>query len=122
MARAEFDQRALRRDLLLARAAAERHVLADRLGALRTLSHQGLPGLLLRGDHPLWLKISSGLWRLFRQQPWLASTLVGGVARLLRARATRRAALATLAAGGLWWWFRRGATPAARPRDPSPPR
>lgn len=126
MARDGHDQRALRRDLLLARAAAERIILADRVDALRALAHQGLPGLLLRsssrGERPQLLKVAAGLWRLFRQRPWLASTLAGGAVRLLRTRWTRRAAVAGLAAAGLWWWLRQSDSPATSRDDTFPVR
>ncbi len=125
MAQAEREQRALRRDLLQARAAAERLALADRLEALRALAHQGLPGLLLgprsHGDRPQLLKLAAWMWRFLRDRPWLASTLAGGAARLLRARWTRRAALATLAAAGLWWWYRQSTAPTSSPPDKAPP-
>ncbi|MBM4181141.1 MAG: hypothetical protein FJ209_06275 [Betaproteobacteria bacterium] len=126
MARGGRDQRALRRDLLLARAAAERIILADRVDALRGLARQGLPGILLgassRGERPQLLKVAAGLWRLFRQRPWLASTLAGGAVRLLRTRWTRRATLAGLAAAGLWWWLRQNDTPATSGDDSFPAR
>jgi len=107
MSRADHQQRALRRELLLVRAAAEREALAERLDALENRASSGLAGLLLGGatsvrwSRPLGLAASA--LRIARTQPWLVPALVGAAVRLVRSRALRWAALATVIAGAVWW-------------------
>lgn len=118
MPRAAREQRALRRDLLRARAAAERLALAGDLQSLHALARRGLPGVLLgaaRTDETARLPgLIAGVWHFLRRRPWLVSSLAGAGVRLLRARPARRALLAGLALGGIaWWWHRR--------REPAPP-
>ena len=75
MARAEIEQRALRREFLLARAAMERAALAEQLDILELRSRSGLPGALLRGASRVrrsgLLGVAATGLRLARSQPWL---------------------------------------------------
>jgi hypothetical protein len=107
MGRAELEQRALRRELLLVRAAAERAALGDRLDRLETRSDSGVTGLLLRGvvgarRSGLLGWAASGL-RIARAQPWLVTAVAGAAVRLARSRALRWAVLAAVVAGAAWW-------------------
>lgn len=116
MARAEREHRALRRELLLARAAAERALLADQLETLETRSRTGVAGLLIGGARRAassgWLGTAASAVRIARGQPWLVPVVVGGVARLARSRTLRWLVVAGAVAAVVWW---------VRNSDGSPP-
>lgn len=107
MARAEREHRALRRELLLARAAAERAMLADQLETLETHSRTGVAGLLIGGARRAtasgWLRTAASAVRIARAQPWVVPVVVGGVAKLARSRALRWLAVAGAVAAVVWW-------------------
>jgi hypothetical protein len=112
------DQRALQRDLLLARATAERAALRDQLAGLRarTRSPRGVAGLLFSGARaahrsgalPLALGVA-------RRQPWLLASLFGAGLKLVRVRAVRWLLVAG-AVGAAAWWLLQDET-AAAPED-----
>ncbi|MGE5713363.1 MAG: hypothetical protein ACM32F_05770 [Betaproteobacteria bacterium] len=114
MARAEREQRALRRELLLARAAAERVMLADQLETLETRSRTGIAGLLIGGARRAgssgWLGTARSVVRLARAQPWMVPVVVSGVARLARSRTLRWLVVAGTVAAVVWW-IRKGDAP-----------
>lgn len=107
MARAEREHRALRRELLLARAAAERAMLADQLETLEMRSRTGVAGLLIGGARRAtssgWLGTAASAVRIARAQPWVVPVVVGGVARLARSRALRWLVVAGAVAAVVWW-------------------
>lgn len=107
MARAERGHRALRRELLLARAAAERAMLADQLETLETRSRTGVAGLLIGGARRAtssgWLGTAASAVRIARAQPWLVPVVVGGAAKLARSRALRWLVVAGAVAAVVWW-------------------
>jgi hypothetical protein len=118
MARAEREHRALRRELLLARAAAERSLLANQLETLETRSRTGVAGLLIGGARRAassgWLGTAASAVRLARAQPWLVPVVVNGVTRLARSRTLRWLAVAGAVAATVWWFRNGGAsTPPA---------
>lgn len=110
MPRAELEQRALRRELLLVRAAAERAALADHLNELSARGRSGVPGLLMRGagsaQRSGWLRFASSALRIVRSQAWLLPAVVGGVTRVARSRTLRWMVLAGAIAGVWWLWQR----------------
>jgi hypothetical protein len=103
MARADVEQRALRQELLLVRAAAERNALADQLGRLESRSSHGLPGLLFAGADGArrsgLLRFATSTYRIVRAQPWLVPTVAG----FARSRALRWLVLAGAVAAAAWW-------------------
>jgi hypothetical protein len=107
VARAEREHRALRRELLRARAAAERMMLADQLDALETQSRTGVAGLLIGGARRAkssgWLGTAASAVRIARAQPWVVPAVVGGVARLARSRTLRWVVVAGAVAAAVWW-------------------
>jgi len=107
VARAEREQRALRRELLRARAAAERMMLADQLDTLETRSRTGVAGLLIGGARRAtssgWLGMAASAVRIARAQPWVVPAVVGGVARLARSRTLRWIVVAGAVAAAVWW-------------------
>jgi hypothetical protein len=107
MTRAEQELRALRREMLLARAAAERASLADQLDALETRTNSGVAGLLIGGARRAresgWIRVAASAVRIARSQPWLVPAVVGGVARVARSRALRWVVLAGVVAAAVWW-------------------
>ena len=118
MARAEREHRALRRELLLARAAAERALLADQLETLETRSRTGVAGLLIGGARRAassgWLGTAASAVRLARAQPWLIPVVVSGGGRLARSRTLRWLVVAGAVAAVVWWMRNSGAsTPPA---------
>lgn len=122
MARAEREHRALRRDLLLARAAVERAALAERLDVLELRSGRGLPGMLLGGAASaqrsgLLRAAVTGL-RFARSQPWVVPTIAAGAMRLVRSRTLRWVALAAVVAAAVWWVRRQtaAAAPSGEPQ------
>jgi hypothetical protein len=117
MARADVEQRALRRELLIARAAAERAVLAERLDVLELRSRSGLPGALLRGAGGArrsgLLGVAATGIRLARSQPWLLPAIAGGALRLARLRTLRWVAVAAVVAAAFWWVRRQSGADAS---------
>jgi hypothetical protein len=117
MARTEVEQRTLRRELLLARAAVERAALADRLDELERRSRSGLPGALLRGASSArrsgLLGVAASGIRLARSQPWLVPAVVGGAVRLSRSRTLRWVAVAAVVATAVWWVRRQSGSAAS---------
>ncbi len=103
MARADAEQRALRQQLLLVRAAAERSALADQLDRLESRSSHGLPGLLFGGADGArrsgLLRFATSTYRIVRAQPWLVPTVAG----IARSRALRWLVLAGAVAAAAWW-------------------
>lgn len=103
MARADVEQRALRQELLLVRAAAERVALADQLDRLESRSSRGLPGLLFAGADGArrsgLLRFATSTYRVVRSQPWL----VPAVAGIARSRTVRWVVLAGAVAAAAWW-------------------
>ncbi len=127
MGRAEREHRALRRDLLLARAAAERAMLADQLDALETRSHSGVAGLLIGGARRAkssgWLNVAASAVRIARAQPWVVPVVAGGVAKLARSRSLRWVVVAGVIAAVVWWirTGRASTRSAATPGDAATP-
>lgn len=123
MARTEVEQRALRRELLLARAAVERAALTDRLDELERRSRSGLPGALLRGASSArrsgLLGVAATGIRIARSQPWLVPAVVGGAVRLSRSRTLRWVALAGLAAAAIWWLRRQNGAAVSTDEPPA---
>jgi hypothetical protein len=117
MARTEVEQRTLRRELLLARAAVERAALADRLDELERRSRSGLPGALLRGASSArrsgLLGVAASGIRLARSQPWLVPAVAGGALRLARSRTLRWVAVAAVVATAVWWVRRQSGSAAS---------
>jgi hypothetical protein len=109
MARADAEQRALRQQLLLVRAAAERIALADELGRLESRASHGLPGLLFAGADGArrsgLLRFAISTYRIVRAQPWLVPTVAG----IARSRPLRWLVLAGAVAAAAWW-IRNGVT------------
>jgi hypothetical protein len=116
MARAEREHRALRRELLLARAGAERAMLADQFETLEMRSRSGVAGLLIGGARRAassgWLGTAASVLRIARAQPWVVPVVVGGVARLARSRTLRWLVVAGAVAAVVW---------CVRNSDGSPP-
>jgi hypothetical protein len=112
------EQRALQRELLLARAAAERAALSTQLDGLRTRTATpgGVARLVFsgvrvaRGHGPFGLAAQAV--RLARTQPWLVPAVVGVGAKLARSRTLRWLAIAG-AAGAAWWWYSQRDTAAS---------
>ena len=129
MGRAEVEQRALQRELLLVRAAVERAALEDRLDALENRSNRGVTGLLFRGAGSArrsgLLALATSAVRVARAQPWLIPAVAGGAVRLARSHVLRWVVLAGVVAGAVWW-LRRTSDAAAATASPSedggPPR
>jgi hypothetical protein len=118
MAQAEREHRALRRELLLARAAAERVMLADQLDTLETRSRTGVAGLLIGGARRArssgWLGTAASAVRVARAQPWVVPAVVGGVLKLARSRKLRWLVVAGAVAAVVWWIRKDGdSTPSA---------
>jgi hypothetical protein len=117
MARAEIEHRALRRELLIARAAMERAEFAERLDVLELRSRSGLPGVLLRGAGSArrsgLLGVAATGIRLARSQPWLVPAVAGGALRLARSRTLRWVAVAAVVAAAVWWVRRQSGSAAS---------
>jgi hypothetical protein len=113
----------LRRELLLARAAAERAQLMHQIGLVtggavggRAVAARVLRGALsLRGNEFLGALLT--LLRFARHQPWAISTFVAGVFRLRHSRLLRWLIVAGAIVGTAWWLRRRAPTAAHRSDD-----
>lgn len=108
MTRAEREQRELRREMLILRAAIERTELAAQLDSIdaRTRVGRAVAGALLGHSGPTaggWLGVATSVVRFARSQPWIIPTAVGALARVTRSRPLRWIALVAVAAGVLWW-------------------
>lgn len=108
MTTADRELQALRRDLLLVRAAAERAQLAHQLDRIqgRTRGVRRVAGVLagsrrLAGT-PL-LGAAANALRFARRQPWVVPAVVTGVSKLSRSRALRWALLAGVVVTAAWW-------------------
>lgn len=117
MARAEREQRALRRELLLVKAAAQRAALVAELDSLKlsaSTARSGLGGLLLKvtgalGNRRAYLlNLFARMIHIARRHPWIISAVAGGAARLLRSRSLHWGVLAAVVAAGVWWLRRQG--------------
>jgi hypothetical protein len=122
MPAADEELRALRRDLLLARAAAERAQIAlqlERLGA-RTRSVRGVAGTLFAGGtagSPLGLMARTV--GFVRRQPWILPAAVKLVTAVVRSRTARWVLLGAAAAAV--WWIAHQPTATAEADSDSPP-
>lgn len=111
------DVRTLQRELLLARAAAERAALAAQLDALRerTRSPRGVAGLLFAGARGAQrsgaTRVLPLAFTVVRRQPWLLATLVGGGVKIARSRTLRLLVVAGALGAAAWWWLQRAELP-----------
>jgi hypothetical protein len=127
MTPADRELRDLRRELLLARAAAERAQLVHQIGLVTggAVGGRAVAARVLRGALSLSLRRNEflgalmTLLRFARRQPWAVATFVAGVSRLRRARLLRWLIVAG-AIVGTAWWLRRRAPTAAHPSDDVP--
>jgi hypothetical protein len=126
MTAADRELRELRRELLLARAAAERAQLVHQIALItggavggRGVAARALRSALhLRRNDLLGALIT--LLRVARRQPWAVSTLVAGVVRLRRAHVLRWLFVVGAIAGAAWLLrhrVRSAADPAEQPSD-----
>lgn len=100
--------RALRRELLIARAAAERAALAAQLDGfdfrtrrLQTVAQLAAGGLgWMPASQPLAAAASA--LRYLRERPWLVSTGIAVAGRFARSRALRWVAAAAVIGAGIW--------------------
>jgi len=123
MTRADREQRELRRETLLLRAAIERTELAAQLDSIdaRTRTGRAVAGALLGHAGPGaggWLGVAASVARLARSQPWIVPAVVGGLVRVARSRTLRWVALAGVVAGVAWWASRNRHVP--HPDGPVP--
>lgn len=115
MNRAESEQRALKRELLLARAAAERAQIVDQIDSLdlRTRSTREILGFALNGADQMRtspaLSTATTVVRFVRRQPWLVPIVVKGVSKLARSGPLPLGLVVGALALGVWW--------ISRPRD-----
>ena len=99
---------ALKRELLLVRAAAERAQLAHQLDRIqgRTRGVRRAAGVLAGSSRlagaPL-LGAAANAIRFARRQPWVVPAVVTGVSKLSRSRALRWTLLAGVVATAAWW-------------------
>ena len=113
----------LRRELLLARAAAERAQLVHQIGLMTggAVGGRALAARVLRGALSLrrnkFLGALVTLLRFARRQPWAVPTFVAGVSRLRRTRLLRWLIVAGAIVGTAWWLHRRAPTAAHRSDD-----
>jgi hypothetical protein len=126
MAAADRELRALRRELLLARAAAQRAQLAHQLDQLqgRTQGVRRVAGSVLGSRYlpgaPLLIAAANAL-RFARRQPWVVPAIVTGATKLSRARTLRWVVLAGVVAAAAWWIRRSSETAAAEPGHAADP-
>jgi hypothetical protein len=118
MTTADRELHALKRDLLLVRAAAERAQLAHQLDRIqgRTRGVRRAAGVLagspkLAGT-PL-LGAAANAIRFVRSRPWIVPAVATGVSKLSRSRALRWALLAGAVATAAWWIISRTTEPDA---------
>jgi hypothetical protein len=115
MAEAERELRALQRELLLTRAAAERAELADRLAQFsdRTRTARRLAGSVIGIAAPSAtpLGMAAAAVGFARRQPWIVPTAAKLLAAVARSRSGRLALVTGLVAAGAWWLMRRQPAP-----------
>jgi hypothetical protein len=124
MSSARAAELSLRRDLLIARASAERIALREQLDRIdfRTRGVQGIAQLAAGGlgwgpaSKPL--SAAKSALRFLRSRPWLVSVGVALGARLIRSRTLRWIAAAAVVGAGIWL-VRRAVTSADTAADPS---
>lgn len=111
MAAAERELRALQRELLLTRAAAERAELVvrlaqfgDRTGTARRIAGSVL-GIAAPAATPLGM--AAATVGFVRRQPWILPAAAKLLTSFARSRAGRLALVAGLVAAGAWWLMRR---------------
>lgn len=121
MAAAERELRALQRELLLTRAAAERAELAvrlaqfgDRTGTARRIAGSVL-GIAAPAATPLGM--AAAAVGFARRQPWILPTAAKLLTAVVRSRSGRLALVTGLVAAGAWWLMRR---PSAAPDATAP--
>lgn len=120
MTAADRELRELRRELLLARAAAERAQLVHQIGLVTggATGGRAVVARALRSAFSLrrneLLRALIKLLRFARREPWVVSTLVAGVVRLRRSRMLRWLIVAGAIAGAAWWLRRRAEDAADR--------
>lgn len=121
MAAAERELRALQRELLLTRAAAERAELVVRLAEFgdRTGSVRRIAGSVLGIAAPVStpLGMAAAAVGFARRQPWILPTAAKLLTSFARSRAGRLALVTGLVAAGAWWLMRR---PSAAPGPAAP--
>jgi hypothetical protein len=123
MTPADRELRELRRELLLARAAAERAQLVHQIGLVTggAVGARAVAARVLRSALSLrrneFLGALTTLLRFARRQPWAVATLVAGVSRLRRAHLLRWLIVAGAIVGTVWWLRRRAPTAAHRSDD-----
>jgi hypothetical protein len=114
MAAAERELRALQRELLLTRAAAERAELVVRLAEFgdRTGTVRRIAGSVLGIAAPVSapLAMAAAAVGFARRQPWILPTAVKLLTSVARSRAGRMALVTGLVAAGAWWLMRRPST------------
>jgi len=127
MAAADRELRALKRDLLLARAAVQRAQLSHQLERLQGRTHgvRSMAGSVLGSrflpSAPLLIAAANAL-RFVRRQPWVIPTMVTGATKLGRTRILRWVVLAGVVAAAAWWLRQaRQATAAAPDSAVEPP-
>ena len=127
MTTADRELHALKRDLLLVRAAAERAQLAHQLDRIqgRTRGVRRAAGVLagspkLAGT-PL-LGAAANALRFARRQPWVVPAVVTGVSKLSRSRTLRWALLAGVVVTAAWWISRTPGPGAAAADENDSPR
>jgi hypothetical protein len=118
--------RAVKRELLIARAAAERAALAGQLDGfdfrtrkLQSVAQLAAGGLGWMPASPPLATAASAL-RYVRERPWLVSTGIAVASRLAKSRALRWFAAAAVIGAGIWIARRAlEAGPTTEPPDPS---
>ena len=108
MTTADRELQALKRDLLLVRAASERAQLAHQLDRIqgRTRGVRRVAGILAGSPKlagaPL-LGVAANALRFVRRQPWIVPAVATGVSKLSRSRPLRWALLAGVVVTAAWW-------------------
>lgn len=124
MTRADREHRALRRDMLLVRAAAERAEFTTRLDAIDATTRTGraVVGAML-GRTPEnaggLLRVAASVVRIARSRPWILPAVIGTVARVGRSRALRWIVLGGAVATAIWWLSRQRSASFAFNDSPS---
>lgn len=125
MTAADRELHELRRELLLARAAAERAQLAYQIDRVtgRTAGGRSVAAVALRAVFglrragPLGVVLTA--LQIARRQPWLVSAVVASVVRLSRGRLLRWLVLTGALAGAMWWLRRRARNETDRTDAPT---
>ncbi|HTN48681.1 MAG TPA: hypothetical protein VMK32_04545 [Burkholderiaceae bacterium] len=117
---ADRELRALRIELLRARAEMERQLLLQQIDAIggRTRAVRGIARALAgRRPSERALNLAATAIGLVRRQPWIVPTVAGIAVRALRIRALRWALLVGGAAAAAWWLIRGKPAGADAPAD-----